>query len=92
MDEARIQAKRTHRAKHAYRVRHFCKACGDLAPYYMHIAKDAAHWYCCTCYGELRHGLVRNANIAMSGGTSASVDDDIGSYRTNAVRHLEESR
>ena len=90
MDEAGIQAARNFRPKHAHRARHFCKACGDLATRWMHIAKDEAHWYCWPCYAELRHGRIMHANIVMSGGTRAKVDGDIGSYRTNAVRHLEE--
>ena len=40
-------------------------------------------------FDELESGVIRNQNIHFAGGRGR-LDEDAGSYRTNAVRHLED--
>lgn len=46
--------------------------------------------YCLDCFNELEHGKVRNQNVTFHGGSRGRIDEDMGSYRTNAVREMED--
>ncbi len=70
-------------------LRHFCVACGDRCS--RKSVTDRPGWYCRTCYNELEMGVICNQNIAMSGGGRGVSDPDMGSYRTIAVRALEDN-
>jgi hypothetical protein len=55
-----------------------------------HAVTGRAGRYCKTCFEELEHGVIRNQNIALHGGSRGRLDEDMGSYRTNAVRNMED--
>jgi hypothetical protein len=65
-----------------------CAACGDPG-YAMSWVRHRV--YCRTCYNEVEFGIIKNQNIAMSGGTASTIDPDAGGYQANARRFLEDA-